>query len=207
MITGNGIDRNTYQGITVFSGASNALVTNTLHSNGTGKDNTYAHIDVGLNVVEVCVSNNNFGPLDAGITNVASYCVNVAGAATKVVGHIGAVDPTAARAVANVQASGAPWALVSNVGAVVQGAGSDILHLVSRRGTTVAKVTDDGSFVHSGGGCVTVNGMAGAADGARFVGGTKSGAPTSGSWQAGDFSIDQTGKVWIYTGSAWVASH
>ena len=43
--------------------------------------------------------------------------------------------------------------------------------------------------------------------GARFLGGTKSGAPTSGSWQAGDFVIDQTGKVWIYTGSAWVSSH
>ena len=42
---------------------------------------------------------------------------------------------------------------------------------------------------------------------ARFLGGTKSGAPASGSWQAGDFVIDQTGKVWIYTGSAWVSSH
>jgi parallel beta-helix repeat protein len=207
MVTGNGIDRNKYQGVTVYSGASNALVTNTFHSNGTAKDNTYAHIDVGQNVVEVCVSNNNFGPLDAGVTNVASYCVNVAGAATKVIGHIGAVDPTAARGVASVQSSGAPWALVSNCGAVVQGAGSDILHLVSKAGATVAKVTDDGSFVHSGGGGVAVSGMAGATGGARFVGGTKSGAPTSGSWRPGDFSIDQTGKVWIYTGSAWVTSH
>ena len=51
-----------------------------------------------------------------------------------------------------------------------------------------------------------VNGVAGATAGARFAGGTKSGAPTSGSWSAGDFAIDQTGKVWIYTGSAWKAS-
>jgi hypothetical protein len=43
--------------------------------------------------------------------------------------------------------------------------------------------------------------------GARFLGGTKSGAPTSCSWHAGDFVIDQTGKVRIYTGSAWVSSH
>jgi hypothetical protein len=49
--------------------------------------------------------------------------------------------------------------------------------------------------------------VAGATAGARFVGGTKSGAPTSGSWDAGDFAIDQTGKVWIYTGSQWVSSH
>jgi parallel beta-helix repeat protein len=207
MISGNGIDRHKYQGVTVYSGASNAIVTNTFHSNGTAKDNAYAHIDVGQNVVQVCVSNNNFGPLDAGVSNIASYCVKVTGAAAKVVGHMGAVDPTSAHAVANAPAGGAPWALVSNVGAVVQGAGSDILHLVSKGGTTVAKVTDDGSFVHSGGGCVTVDGMAGATAGARFVGGTKSGAPASGSWKAGDFAIDQTGKVWIYNGSAWVTSH
>ena len=43
-----------------------------------------AHIDVGQDVQMVCVSNNNFGPLDTGITNVASYCVNVAGTATQV---------------------------------------------------------------------------------------------------------------------------
>ena len=61
--------------------------------------------------------------------------------------------------------------------------------------------------MHVGGGGVGVTGVDGATDGARFVGGTKSGAPTSGSWHAGDFAIDQTGKVWIYTGSQWVSSH
>jgi parallel beta-helix repeat protein len=207
MVTGNGIDRNTYQGVTVYSGSSNALVTNTFHSNGTGKDNAYAHIDVGQNVNMVCISNNNFGPLDAGVSNVASYCVSVTGNATKVTGHIGAVDPTAAHGVTNMQASMAPWVMVSNTGAVVQGSGNDILHLTSKGGSVVTKVTDNGGFVHSGGGGVAVTGVAGATAGARFVGGTKSGAPTSGSWQAGDFAIDQTGKVWIYTGSAWVSSH
>jgi parallel beta-helix repeat protein len=207
MITGNGIDRNTHQGITVYSGSSNAIVTNTFHSNGAGKDNAYAHIDVGQNVTMVSISNNNFGPLDAGITNVASYCVYVASGATRVTGHIGAVDPTAAHAVSNLEAEAAPWALLSNVGAVIQGSGNDILHLASKTGETVLKVTDDGSIVHVGGGGVAVSGVDGAMDGARFVGGTKSGAPTSGSWRAGDFSIDQTGKVWIYTGSQWVSSH
>jgi microcystin-dependent protein len=38
----------------------------------------------------------------------------------------------------------------------------------------------------------------------RYVGGTTGGAPTSGSYLAGDFAIDQTGTVWIYTGTAWV---
>jgi parallel beta-helix repeat protein len=211
MILGNGIDRHGYQGITVYSGSSNALTNNTLHSNGTAKDNAYAHVDVGANVRQVVVSNNNFGPLDAGIANIASYCLYVAPGATRVVGALGAVDPTAAHAIANVQAGAAPWAYASNIGAVIQGSGNDILTLRNKSGTTVTKVADDGSLVQPGavsvGGGVSVNGIAGAPAGARFVGGTKSGAPTSGSWKAGDFAIDQTGKVWIYTGSTWVTSH
>ena len=121
MIAGNGIDRSTYQGITVYSGASNSIVTNTLHSNGTAKDNAYAHIDVGDAVTEVCVSNNNFSPLDSGIDNIASYCLYVAPGATRVTGDIGAVDPTAAHALTNVQAGAAPWVAVSSIGAVVFG--------------------------------------------------------------------------------------
>jgi parallel beta-helix repeat protein len=199
MITGNGIDRHKYQGVTVYSGASNALVTNTFHSNGTDKDNAYAHIDVGQNVTEVCITNNNFAPQDAGESNVASHCINVAAGATRVVGNIGAIDPTAARSVANAQAGSAPWTIVSNVGAVIEGSGNDILALRNSHGATTMKVTESGG--------VTVSGVAGTSASARFVGGTKSGAPTSGSWAAGDFAIDLTGKVWIYTGTAWVTSH
>ncbi len=199
MISGNGIDRNKYQGITVYSGSSNAIVTNTLHSNGTAKDNTYAHIDVGAGVTQVCVSNNNFGPLDAGIGNVASYCVSVAAGAARVVGQIGAVDPTAAHAVSNPLPGAPPWAIVSNVGALIQGSGNDILTLRNKAGTTTAKVTENGGL--------TVSGVAGTTAGARFAGGTKSGAPTSGSWAAGDFFFYVTGKLVIYTGTAWVTSH
>jgi parallel beta-helix repeat protein len=273
MISNNGIDRNKYQGITVFSGASNALVTNSLHSNGTARENSYAHIDVGAAVTQVCISNNNFTPQDADVTNVASFCLYVAPGATRVVGDIGAVDPTAARAITNLQAGAAPWTAVSNIGAVIQGSGNDILTLRNSSAGLVTKVTQGGSFVHSGGGAqftqpvnhvyggsspitadsyllslvsgrtntpqlatqnfagqtapiatwlgsdgtsvlggvdpggaVLVNGVAGATAGARFAGGTRSGAPTSGSWKAGDFVIDQSGKVWIYSGSAWAAS-
>jgi parallel beta-helix repeat protein len=273
MISNNGIDRNKYQGITVYSGASNALVTNSLHSNGTAKENTYAHIDVGAAVTQVCISNNNFTPQDADVTNVAAFCLYVAPGATRVVGDIGAVDPTAARAITNVQAGAAPWTAVSNIGAVIQGSGNDILTLRNSSAGLITKVTQGGSFVHSGGGsqftqpvnhvyggsapikadsylvslisgrtntsqlatrnfagqtapvatwlgsdgtsvlggvdvsgAVMVNGVPGATAGARFAGGTRSGAPTSGSWKAGDFVIDQTGQVWVYTGSAWAAS-
>ena len=37
------------------------------------------------------------------------------------------------------------------------------------------------------------------------MGGTTSGAPASGTFAAGDACIDQTGAVWVYTGSTWVA--
>jgi hypothetical protein len=99
-----------------------------------------------------------------------------------------------------------PWSLISNIGGVIQGSGNDILDLRTSGSTTVTRITEDGTLMHSGAGGVVVNGVAGATGGARFAGGTTSGAPASGTWKAGDFVIDQTGKVWIYTGSAWVAS-
>jgi parallel beta-helix repeat protein len=204
MIWGNGIDRHKYQGITVYSGSSNTVTNNTFHSNGTAKDNTYAHVDVGQGVNQLVVSNNNFAPLDAGITNVASYCVYVAPGATRVVGDIGATDPTAAHALTNAQTGGTPGKALSLTGGVIQGVGGDILDLRNSSGDLVTTVANDGSFVHAGGG-VKVNGITGATAGARLVGGTTSGAPTSGSWTAGDFAIDHTGKVWIYNGTKWVA--
>jgi parallel beta-helix repeat protein len=196
MISGNGIDRNRLQGITVYSGSSNSLVQNTLHSNGTAANKTYAHIDVGRGVAEVCIANNNFSPQDSGVINVASYCVYIAPGATRVIGNLGATDPTAAAAVTNAQPGTASGTAVSLTGGVVQGAGSDILTLKNNAGSVVVKVPDTGA--------VAVSGAPGAAAGARFVGGTTSGAPTSGSWLAGDFAIDHTGKIWIYNGTRWI---
>jgi parallel beta-helix repeat protein len=204
MISGNGVDRNKYQGITVYSGASNSLVTNSLHSNGTSKNNTYAHIDVGQGVIEVCISNNNFTPQDSDVTNKASYCVYIAPGATRVIGDFGCTDPSASIARTNVQAGATPGTALSLVGAVVQGAGSDIFVLKNKAGRVVYRVTDSGGVVHSTNDGVSVTGVDGATAGARFVGGTKSGAPTSGTWTAGDFAIDQTGKVWIHNGAKWV---
>ena len=143
MITGNGIDRNKKQGVTVYSGASNALVTNSLHSNGTSKDNAYAHIDVGSEVIEVCVSDNNFTPQDSDVTNKASYCVYIAPGATRVIGDLGCTDPTASVAKTNAQAGAAPGTALSLAGAVVQGDGSDIFALKNKAGKVVWKVADE----------------------------------------------------------------
>lgn len=43
----------------------------------------------------------------------------------------------------------------------------------------------------------------------RWIGGTASGSPSAGTWQTGDWIIDQTGKIWICTAGGtpgtWVA--
>jgi parallel beta-helix repeat protein len=96
MVRGNGIDRNTRQGITVYDGTSNCIEGNSLHSNGTSANNTYAHIDVAAGVTGINLANNVVGPLDAGITNVASWMVNVAAGtpAGAITGNIGVFDAT-----------------------------------------------------------------------------------------------------------------
>jgi Periplasmic copper-binding protein (NosD) len=96
MVRGNGIDRNTKQGITVYDGTSNCIEGNSLHSNGTLTNNTYAHIDVAAGVTGVNIAHNNVGPLDAGVTNVASWVVNVAAGtpAGAITGNIGVFDAT-----------------------------------------------------------------------------------------------------------------
>ena len=205
MISGNGVDRNKKQGITVYSGASNSLVTNSLHSNGTSKHNAYAHIDVGSGVIEVCISNNNFTPQDSDVTNKASYCVYIAPGATRVIGDLGCTDPTASVARTNAQAGAVPGTSLSLVGAVVQGDGSDIFVLKNKAGKVVWKVSDGGAVMSSALEGMPVAGVPGATEGARFVGSTKSGAPTTGTWMAGDFATDQTGTIWIYNGAKWVA--
>lgn len=42
-------------------------------------------------------------------------------------------------------------------------------------------------------------GLTGATAATRYVGGTASGAPASGTFAVGDFVIDQTGKLWVCT--------
>lgn len=46
---------------------------------------------------------------------------------------------------------------------------------------------------------VASGGLTGATAATRFVGGTASGAPGSGTFAVGDFVVDQTGKVWVCT--------
>ena len=45
------------------------------------------------------------------------------------------------------------------------------------------------------------SGLTGSTAASRYVGGTASGAPASGAHAVGDFTVDQTGSVWICTGA------
>lgn len=48
---------------------------------------------------------------------------------------------------------------------------------------------------------LSVTGVTGATAASRYVGGTTSGAPVTGTFQVGDWVIDQTSSVWICTGA------
>ena len=56
---------------------------------------------------------------------------------------------------------------------------------------------------------VTASGLTGATAASRYVGATASGAPASGTFVTGDWTIDQTGTIWICTAGGtpgtWVA--
>lgn len=55
------------------------------------------------------------------------------------------------------------------------------------------------TFVPGGGQPGLPMGLSGAVAATRYVGGTTSGAPTSGTFAIGDFVIDQKGNIWICT--------
>ena len=53
---------------------------------------------------------------------------------------------------------------------------------------------------------VSISGLTGATAASRYVGATASGAPASGTFAVGDFTIDQTGKIWVCTTAGPVGS-
>jgi len=82
--------------------------------------------------------------------------------------------------------------------------------LLSTGGTTpVISLDPSAAIVQTntiGGTSVQATGLPGATAGGRFVGATNNGAPTSGSFLAGDFIIDKTAAIWICTESSSVAA-
>ena len=154
IIIGNGIDRNTKQGITVYDGDTHQVMGNALHSNGTAANNTYGHIDVASGVTQVGIANNTFGPLDAGISNVASYCVVTHADPTigAILGNIGVMDSgsTVGGLITPAAAASPPQAVAAKTGLTIQGSGGeDIMRLVRSGGSVVFKMTQGGVVVSS----------------------------------------------------------
>jgi len=95
VISSNGIDRNTKEGVAVYDGHVSATIyANVFHSNGIKADGTYPHIGLASGVKAVHIAANIFGPLDADYTAQASYGVYAYSSSTKVTGDFGILDPT-----------------------------------------------------------------------------------------------------------------
>lgn len=152
MVTGNGIDRHTLQGVTVYSGDSNTITGNSLHSNGTSANNTYAHIDLGPGVTQVALANNNFGPQDGGIANVASWCVFTESGipSATILGNIGVFDSTSSvnGLLSAAGANTSPSVLLSKGGGIVQGNNTTqhVFLIRNAAGTTLFDMDNAGTF-------------------------------------------------------------
>ena len=77
------------------------------------------------------------------------------------------------------------------VTAATGGGASGVSSFNTRTGAVVPDVTD---YL-----AVPLGGLTGATTATRFVGGTTAGAPTSGTFAAGDFIVDRTATMWICT--------
>ena len=77
------------------------------------------------------------------------------------------------------------------VTATTGGGASGVSSFNTRTGVVVPDVTD---YL-----AVPLGGLTGATTATRFVGGTTAGAPTSGTFAAGDFIVDRTATMWICT--------
>lgn len=93
VISSNGIDRNSNEGIAVFDGNMSAtILANVLHSNSRAADDAYPHIGLGVGVATVEITANIFAACDAGLTNMPSYGVHAASSSTHVHGDLGIID-------------------------------------------------------------------------------------------------------------------
>jgi Right handed beta helix region len=94
VISSNGIDRNSDEGVAVCDGDTPATIyANVLHSNSIAADDACPHIGLGVGVQAVEIAANIFGPCDAGIHNLPSYGVHAASTSTHVNGDLGIIYP------------------------------------------------------------------------------------------------------------------
>ena len=82
--------------------------------------------------------------------------------------------------------------------------------VASSGGTTPAITLDSAAAISQAntmtGTAVVASGLTGATSTSRYVGATTSGAPASGTFLLGDFTIDQSGKIWVCSTAGTVGS-
>jgi hypothetical protein len=90
IISSNGIDRNSEEGVAVYDGDMSATIhANVFHSNSQAANDSCAHIGLGVGVHAVEILANIFAGSDAGITNLPNYGVHAASTSTRVTGDLG----------------------------------------------------------------------------------------------------------------------
>ena len=95
IISSNGIDRNSDEGVAVYDGDMSATIhANVFHSNSQAANNACPHIGLGVGVHAVAIAANIFAGCDAGITKLPNYGVRAASASTRVTGDLGIHAPT-----------------------------------------------------------------------------------------------------------------
>jgi hypothetical protein len=122
---------------------------------------------------------------------VGSTSISLGSTATAISG-LTLTSPTATNQIVSTTASGSIPFIVR--GAVSQTA--DLLEWQSSASAILAKINSGGNFFAPS---YNATGLTGATTATRYVGGTTNGAPVSGTFQVGDFIIDQTATIWVCT--------
>ena len=133
----------------------------------------------------ISAGNNNITNLAAG--TVSTEAVNY-GQYLTLSGNIGIISGSLVTTVNNLATLSGSISTISGSLSTVSGVAYRSLPLTGGAMTGQLVVPD-----------VSVSGLTGATAPSRYVGGTTSGAPTTGTFAVGDFVIDQTGKVWVCT--------
>lgn len=123
---------------------------------------------------------------------------NAANSAWETVGSVGITDPSTTRGDLIVRGA-------SSLQRLALGAVSTVLTSNGTDPAWSAAPTVTGQITAQD---FKTTGLTGAVAPARFVGGTTSGAPITGTFAVGDLIVDQTGKLWVCTGAgtpgSWV---
>lgn len=212
-VTNSGVTSLAGTGVSVSASTGNVTITAPTVTGGTGisvagSGTTSLTVSAtGVNSVTAGtgISVSGTTALTVSATGVQSLTagtgISVSGTTTPTVTNSGVTSIVAGTGISVSGATGAVTVSSSGAGAVTSVTGT--APILSSGGTTPAISLDSASALTQSniitGTALKSSGLTGATAASRHVGGTASGAPTSGTFLVGDFVIDQTGKVYVCT--------